>query len=69
MGSDRLIEHVENRLGVKSRQTTPDDTFALHPVYCLGNCSLSPAVLDGKLYGRVTTEVADFLIEDIRKRE
>jgi NADH:ubiquinone oxidoreductase subunit E len=37
-------------------------------VYCLGNCALSPAVmLDGKLYGRVSSEVADFLIDGARR--
>ena len=70
MGCDRLIEHVENRLGVKLGQTTADESFTIDAVYCLGNCALSPAVmLDGKPYGRVTPQVADFLIDDVRRRE
>ncbi len=69
MGCDDLIRHVENRLGVKLGSTTPDDSFTLSPVYCLGNCALSPAaMLDGKPYGRVSAEVADFLIDDARRR-
>ena len=36
-------------------QTTADGAFSLEPVYCLGNCACSPAVMiDGALYGRVT---------------
>jgi formate dehydrogenase subunit gamma len=63
MGCEALVQHVENRLGVKLGETTPDNSFTLRPVYCLGNCALSPAVmLDGKPYGRASAEVIDFLI-------
>jgi formate dehydrogenase subunit gamma len=69
MGCDRLIEHIEKRLGAKLGETTPDGSFSLDAVYCLGNCALSPAVmLDGKPYGRVSAQVADFLIDDVRRR-
>ncbi|MGA8012875.1 MAG: formate dehydrogenase subunit gamma [Candidatus Acidiferrales bacterium] len=68
MGCEKMIRHVENRLGVKLGETTEDRSFTVEPVYCLGNCALSPAVmLDGKLYGRVSSEVADFLIDDAKR--
>jgi formate dehydrogenase subunit gamma len=68
MGCESMIRHVENRLGVQLGQTTEDRSISLEPVYCLGNCALSPAVmLDGKLYGRVSSDVADFLIDDARR--
>src|SRR5579862_1459694 len=60
MGCEKLVEHVENRLGVKLGETTADDGFTLKAVYCLGNCALSPAImLDGKPFGRVSPEVVD----------
>jgi formate dehydrogenase subunit gamma len=69
MGCDSLIDHVEKRLGAKLGETTGDQSFTLDAVYCLGNCALSPAVmLDGKPYGRVSPQVADFLIDDARRR-
>lgn len=69
MGCDRVIRHVENRLGTRLGQTTGDGNFSLGAVYCLGNCALSPAVmLDGKLYGRVSSEVADFLIDSAQRQ-
>ena len=69
MGCDHLISHVENRLGVKLGHTTSDDSYTVEAIYCLGNCALSPAVLlDGKPYGRVTPQVADFLIESNQRR-
>jgi formate dehydrogenase subunit gamma len=69
MGCESVIRHVENRLGVHVGETTEDDSFTVESVYCLGNCALSPALmLDGKLYGRVSSDVADFLIDDAKRR-
>jgi formate dehydrogenase subunit gamma len=69
MGCNRLIEHVEKSLEVKMGGTTLDGSFTLEPVYCLGNCALSPALmLDGQPYGRVTTGVADALIENAQRQ-
>jgi len=68
MGCEGTIRHVERRLGVHLGETTEDRTFTVDAVYCLGNCALSPAVmLDGKLYGRVSREVADFLIDSAQR--
>jgi formate dehydrogenase subunit gamma len=68
MGCESMIRHVENRLGVKMGATTEDQSFSVEAVYCLGNCALSPAVmLDGKLFGRVSSEVADFLIDSAQR--
>jgi formate dehydrogenase subunit gamma len=64
MGCDTLIGHVESRLKTKLGETTADGRFTLEPVYCLGNCALSPAVmLDGELYGRVSSKLADTIID------
>jgi len=68
MGCETLVQHVESRLGVKVGQTTDDGSFTVEAVYCLGNCALSPsAMLDGKPYGRVSPQVADFLINAARR--
>ncbi|MFN0171854.1 MAG: formate dehydrogenase subunit gamma [Bryobacteraceae bacterium] len=65
MGCDRLIAHLEQRTGVKLGATAADRSLTIEPVYCLGNCALSPAImLDEKLYGRVSPAVADVLIDD-----
>jgi formate dehydrogenase subunit gamma len=63
MGAVALAEHARRRLGVGFHQTTPSGAFTLEPVYCLGNCACSPAaMIDGRLYGRVTPERLDALI-------
>ena len=65
MGADDLVEHAKRRLGVDFHETTADGMFSLEPVFCLGNCACSPAaMIDGRLYGRVTPERFDELVAE-----
>lgn len=70
VGGEALAAHARRRLGVDFHETTPDGRFSLEPVYCLGNCACSPAVMiDGRLHGRVTPERLDVLLSEVdRKR-
>lgn len=55
MGSRELEAHARERLG--------DQDVTLEPVYCLGNCACSPAVMvDGKTYGRVSKARFDEIV-------
>lgn len=59
-----LEEHAKKRLGVNYHETTPDKAYSLEPIYCLGNCACSPALMiDDQLYGRVTPERFDRLMQ------
>ncbi len=63
MGSRELTAHAEKRLGAALGATTPDGATTLEPVYCLGNCACSPAVMiDHRVYGRVDADRFDQLI-------
>jgi formate dehydrogenase subunit gamma len=63
MGSEALVTHLESRLGIEMGATTADGGLTLEPVYCLGNCALSPAaMLDGRLYGRLSSARLDQLV-------
>ncbi len=67
MGSRELTLHAERKLGVSLSETTEDGALTLEPVYCLGNCACSPAVMiDERLYGRVDADKFDQLIEKHR---
>ena len=64
MGADVLAEHVKKRLGVDFHETSDDGQFSLEPVFCLGNCACSPAAMvDGELFGRLTPERIDAVID------
>lgn len=64
MGSRDLERHVQDKLKIEFHQTTADGRFSLEPVYCLGNCACSPAVMiDETVHGRVTPELIDELLK------
>ena len=65
MNSDKLTEHARRTLGIEMNQTTPDGQFTLEPVYCLGNCACSPAMMvDGQIYGRLTNARFDEVLAE-----
>jgi formate dehydrogenase subunit gamma len=67
MGSKALEAHAKQRLGIDYHETSRDQAFSLEPVYCLGNCACSPAIMvDKEVYGRVTPERLDEIIENMQ---
>ena len=67
MGSRELTSHAEKKIGVNISETTRDGEVTLEPVYCLGNCACSPAVMiDEQVYGRVDPKKFDSLLEKLQ---
>jgi formate dehydrogenase subunit gamma len=63
MGCERLERRLREHYGIGMKQTSADGRLTVEPVYCLGNCALSPALLlDGQLTGRVDEQRLDELI-------
>ncbi len=61
MGSERLVQHAEKKLAHREQSE-----YELHPVYCLGLCATSPAMMiDGQSHARVTPEKFDKLIQKL----
>lgn len=68
MGSRKLTDYARKVLTVDLHKTENDVT--LEPVYCLGNCACSPAIMiDGKTYGRVDEARLDDLLDNMRGTE
>ncbi len=42
MGAEQLIHHLEQKLGIRAGQTTPDGKFTLSTAECLGACGYAP---------------------------
>jgi len=65
MGSRQLTAHAEASLGLRMKETAHDGSVTLEPVYCLGNCACSPAVMvNDRVYGRVDAARLDSLLAD-----
>jgi formate dehydrogenase subunit gamma len=70
MGCEATEASARGSLGVDYHGTTADGQFTLEAAYCLGNCAAGPSVMiDDKLYGRVTPERFEELLQQWRTRQ
>ena len=66
-GAGDLMHHVEDRLGVKPGQTTPDGQFTLEHAECLASCGGAPCLqVNYRFFENVTPESFDKLVDDLR---
>ncbi|MBZ9936276.1 formate dehydrogenase subunit gamma [Mesorhizobium sp. BR1-1-16] len=64
MGSDQVVQSLEQALGIRLGETSPDGAVTLEPVYCLGLCATAPnAMVDGKPAGRLDGAKVASLVE------
>ena len=69
VGGRASEEHAKERLNAGFHETSADGRYTLEPVYCLGNCACAPsAMIDGKLYGRVTPKRFDQIVDALEAR-
>jgi len=66
-GSDEIIDHIKNKLGIEAGETTPDGLFTLKPAECLGACGYAPMMQLGKFYKEnLTKEKVDVILDELR---
>jgi NADH-quinone oxidoreductase subunit E len=64
MGCQKQREWLEQRLGIRLGETTPDNRFTLLPIVCLGCCDRAPAMMVGEdLHTNLTPERIDGILE------
>jgi len=64
MGYDRLRDELEQQLGVRLGQTTPDDRLTLLPIVCLGACDHAPVMMiDQDLHGDVKPQDVEEILK------
>ena len=64
-GAARIIDKLEDTLGIKTGETTADQRFSLERVNCLGCCALGPVMLVDKDYhGKMTPSRVDDILKD-----
>jgi len=49
-GSESVIKHIEEFLGIKVGETTPDNKFTLRKMECLAACANAPMMMIDKEY-------------------
>ncbi|HVA76062.1 MAG TPA: NAD(P)H-dependent oxidoreductase subunit E [Acidimicrobiales bacterium] len=66
-GAYRLLEYVEDRLGVAPGGTTADGMFTLEDAECLALCGNAPCVtVNWRFFGDMDPDGFDSLVEDLR---
>ena len=67
-GSDKIINHIKQKLNIQAGETSADGLFTLKPAECLGACGYAPMMQLGKTYREhLTIEKVDELLEELKK--
>jgi len=63
-GSEGLRDYLQDKLGVRVGETTPDGKFTLTEVECLGACDRAPSMMvNFDYYGNLDREAIDGILE------
>jgi bidirectional [NiFe] hydrogenase diaphorase subunit len=64
-GSSNMLKAVEEEVGIKPGETTPDGKLSLLTARCMGSCGLAPVVVfDGAIHGKMSSTA---VLENIRR--
>lgn len=66
-GTERLIDKLQNILGIEPGDTTKDGLFSIEVLRCLGACGLGPVMsINNQIYTRVKAEKLEEIINSYR---
>lgn len=66
-GSEKIVAYIEQKLGIKMGETTPDGHFTLKSVECLAACGGAPMLQVGRDYHEnLTPEKIDALLASLK---
>ncbi len=69
-GAEEVLEHLEEKLGIRPGQTTADGLFSLEEAQCLAACDQAPLILvNEEMHKRITLEQLDGFIAQERKKK
>ncbi|MDR6945325.1 NADH-quinone oxidoreductase subunit NuoE family protein [Mucilaginibacter pocheonensis] len=69
VGAEKIMDHIEQKLGVKEGEVTADGLFSWRGVECLAACGFGPVLQIGPeytFYENLTIESVDKLIGDLK---
>lgn len=66
MGATSVLDYLQEKLGIKVGETTPDGRFTLSTVECLGACELAPMMqINADFYGPLDEKTIDEILEKL----
>jgi len=71
VGAEKIMDYIEQKLGVAEGEITADGLFSWRGVECLAACGYAPVLQIGPeytFYENLTNESVDKLIEDLRAK-
>ncbi len=71
VGAEKIMAHIEDKLGVKEGEVTEDGLFSWRGVECLAACGYGPVLQIGPsytFYEQLTPESVDQLISDLKEK-
>jgi NADH-quinone oxidoreductase E subunit len=65
---DALVEHLEERLGIKRGETSEDGNYTLLTAECLASCGTAPVLqVNDEFVENVTLDMADALVDEWKR--
>jgi len=71
VGAEKIMDYIEQKLGVKEGDVTPDGLFSWRGVECLAACGYAPVLQIGPeytFYENLTEESVDKLVADLKAK-
>jgi NADH-quinone oxidoreductase E subunit len=66
-GAKKILEALQEKLGIKMGETTEDLRFTLGEQRCFGACGMAPVItIDGNMHGRLTPIKLDAILEQYK---
>ncbi len=67
-GADKVLEKIEEILGIKSGECTPDGLFSIDACRCVGACGLAPVVMiNDDVYGKLEPKDVQAMLDKYKE--
>ncbi len=67
LDAQKIVSHIENKLGIRVGETTPDGKFSFITVECLGSCGTAPMMqINDDYYENLDTAKVDEILDSLK---
>lgn len=66
-GSGKIMDRLQERLGIGPGETSEDGKFSVEATRCIGACGLAPVfTVNGEVYGKATVQKLDQILDELK---